>query len=432
MRDRQAAARRLAAEDADRTDGRGETVATEDGFWSGGGEADYQFSIITGRLAALTKSSEATGKAGPAAIVVGLAEGRIWGMSSAERLQRIFRRLGLQESDAVAAGVKPVLAVDARWVFDEALIRALAQQPNVILVDDDGVPAAIHGQGEAMRVALERLAAGEDLPAVAPDYPRLTALEVGSTYNSELRKKEPPILRRLTTTNVREVEKRLFQGSYKGVTDLVTKYVWPAPARVVTRWCALTGVTPNQVTFASFLLVLAAFALLWSGHFGWGLVAAWGMTFLDTVDGKLARVTLTSSKIGNVFDHGIDLIHPPFWWWAWLVGVQAGPHPLGQAELILAVIVGGYVVQRMLEGVFLGLFKVEMHAWRPFDSFFRLITARRNPNLIMLTGASLVGRPDIGLLLVAIWTALSLLVHLVQVLQGLITPRGQVTSWLSR
>ena len=86
----------------------------------------------------------------------------------------------------------------------------------------------------------------------------------------------------------------------------------------------------------------------------------------------------------------------------------------------------------MLEGVFLGLFKVEMHAWRPFDSFFRLITARRNPNLIMLTGASLVGRPDIGLLLVAIWTALSLLVHLVQVLQGLITPRGQVTSWLSR
>lgn len=380
----------------------------------------------------MTKSSEATGKAGPAAIVVGLAEGRIWGMSSAERLQRIFRRLGLQENGAAEFTTQAVLAVDARWVFDEALIRALAQQPNVILVDDDGVPAAIHGQGEAMRVALERLAAGEDIAAVAPDYPRLTALEVGSTYNSELRKKEPPILRRLTTANVREVEKRLFQGSYKGVTDLVTKYVWPAPARVVTRWCALAGVTPNQVTFASFLLVLAAFALFWTGHFGWGLVAAWGMTFLDTVDGKLARVTLTASKMGNVFDHGIDLIHPPFWWWAWLVGVQAGPHPLGHAELILAVIVGGYVVQRMLEGVFLGLFKVEMHAWRPFDSFFRLITARRNPNLIMLTGASLVGRPDIGLLLVAIWTALSLLVHLVQVLQGLITPRGQVTSWLSR
>ncbi|MDF2900313.1 MAG: hypothetical protein K0Q62_372 [Phenylobacterium sp.] len=363
--------------------------------------------------------------------MVGTAEGRIWGMSSAERLQRIFRRLGLPESDGGAAG-GVVLAADARWVFDEALIRALAQQPNVVLVDDDGTPAAIHGSGEAMTVALARLAAGEDMAAAAPDYPRLTALEVGSTYNSELRKKEPPILRRLTKANVGEVEKRLFQGSYKGVTDLVTKYVWPAPARMVTRWCALAGITPNQVTFASFLLVLAAFALFWTGHFGWGLVAAWGMTFLDTVDGKLARVTLTSSKIGNVFDHGIDLIHPPFWWWAWLVGVQAGQHPVANPALVLAVIVVGYVVQRLFEGVFLALFKVEMHAWRPFDSFFRLITARRNPNLILLTGASLVGRPDVGLSLVALWTALSLLVHLVQVLQGLITPRGQVTSWLAR
>ena len=44
-----------------------------------------------------------------------------------------------------------------------------------------------------------------------------------------------------------------------------------------------------------------------------------GLVFmvLDTVDGKLARCTITSSGWGNVFDHGVDLIHPPFWWWAW-------------------------------------------------------------------------------------------------------------------
>lgn len=365
-------------------------------------------------------------------MVVGQAESRIWGMTSAERLQRIFRRVGLAPCDRASQGEGGVLVADAGWVFDESLIKALAGRPDVILVDDDGTPAAVHGQGAAMQAALTRLAAGDGLAVAAPDYPRLTAMEVGSAYNSELRKREPPILRRLTPGDVVEVEKRLFQGSYKGVTDLVTKYVWPTPARIVTRWCALAGITPNQVTFASFLLVLLAFGLFWTGQFGWGLAAAWAMTFLDTVDGKLARVTLTSSKIGNVFDHGIDLVHPPFWWWAWLVGVQAGPHPLEREALILAVIVGGYVVQRLTEGVFLALFKVEMHAWRPFDSFFRLITARRNPNLILLTGACLAGRPDIGLLLVAAWTALSLLVHVAQVLQGLATPRGQVTSWLAR
>lgn len=376
-------------------------------------------------MAELTNTAEAASAAGPTAMATGAGETRIWGMSSAERLQRTFGRLGLSGPPDARRGI---LAADARFVFDEALIRALVQHPEIVLVDDDGAPAAVHARGEAA----VRLASGEDISAAAPSYRRLTALELGSAYNSELRKREPPILTRLSPQNVRAVEKRTFQGSYKGVTDLVTKYVWPAPARVVTRWCALAKVTPNQVTFASFLMVLAAFALFWTGQFGWGLAAAWVMTFLDTVDGKLARVTLTSSKWGNVFDHGIDLVHPPFWWWAWLVGVQAGANPVANPTLILSVIVIGYVVQRVFEGIFLAVFKVEMHAWRPFDSFFRLITARRNPNLLLLTPAALLGRPDIGLVLVAAWTALSLLVHLVQLLQGLAGPRSRVTSWLAR
>ena len=78
------------------------------------------------------------------------------------------------------------------------------------------------------------------------------------------------------------------------------------------------------------------------------------------------------------------------------------------------------------------LYGFHVHSWRPFDSFFRLITARRNPNLIFLTAATLVGRPDIGFALVAIWTALCLVVHAVQILQALTVPKGGVTSWLAR
>ena len=169
--------------------------------------------------------------------------------------------------------------------------------------------------------------------------------------------------------------------------------------------------------------------LFWVGEFGWGLVAAWVMTFLDTVDGKLARVTLRSSPWGNVFDHGIDLIHPPFWWWAWFVGVQASGFDLPHPELLLAVIVGGYVAQRIEEGIFIRLFGMHMHAWRRFDSFFRLITARRNPNLLLLSAATLVGRPDIGLIAVGVWTALCLVVHAVQIVQGL-GARRPLVSWL--
>ena len=78
------------------------------------------------------------------------------------------------------------------------------------------------------------------------------------------------------------------------------------------------------------------------------------------------------------------------------------------------------------------LFDMHIHAWRPFDSWFRQITARRNPNLILLTGCALVGRPDVGFAAMALWTALSFLVHVVQLVQAMAAPRGSVVSWLSR
>jgi len=366
----------------------------------------------------------------PAGATVGSSDVKVWGATSGERLARTFGRIGvsvLTPEAAAGQGAGVVLAHEG-WVFDEALIGALAKRPGAALVDEDGRPVAVHVPAAEASAAARALEAGEAPASVE----RLTATQLLGAYNSALRKREPPVLVRLTAENVRAVEKRLFQASYKGVTDIVTKYVWPTPARIVTRWCALAGVTPNQVTFMSLLLVIGAFGLFWTGHFLWGLALAWVMTFLDTVDGKLARVTLNSSPLGNIFDHGIDLVHPPFWWAAWLVGVQHSAHPLTRPEEVFWVVIGGYVVQRALEGIFAHTFKMHVHAWRPFDSFFRLITARRNPNLLLLTPAALVGRADVGLILVAIWTAISLLVHLVQLIQAFAAPRSSVVSWLSR
>src|SRR5690606_7922443 len=153
------------------------------------------------------------------------------------------------------------------------------------------------------------------------------------------------------------------------------------------------GITPNAVTWASLLLVIAAFALFFGGFFVAGLVAAWLMTFLDTVDGKLARVTLTSTKLGDVFDHGIDLVPPPFWYGAWLAGLHSAGLAHPDEMLIFLVVVGGYVLGRLQEGLFLWLFGIEMHVWEAVDSRFRLITARRNPNLFLLTISALAGRP---------------------------------------
>ena len=366
-----------------------------------------------------------TTAAPPSGLILGPGDVRLWGMTAAERLRRTFVRAGVKVAPEPPAAGTVVLALGG-WVYDESLLATLAKRPNAVLLSYDGEAVAAHVPAERAAEAGAALLRGEDPGGLE----RLSPTEL--SYNSALRKKEPPVLVRLTPENVRAVEARTFAGSYKGVTDLVTKYLWPVPARIVTRWCAVAKIRPNHVTFVGFLLTIAAFALFWKGQLGWGLLCGWIMTFLDTVDGKLARVTLTSSKIGNIFDHGIDLIHPPFWWFAWWVGCQQlglrPPHPRFAAE----VIVLGYVVQRVVEGIFMRRFGFHVHSWRPFDSWFRLITARRNPNLLILTPAWLIGLPHMGFYLVAWWTAISLAVHAAQFVQAFATPRVRVVSWLSR
>ena len=240
----------------------------------------------------------------------------------------------------------------------------------------------------------------------------------------------------VTEERRRALEQLTFSGAYKGVTDLVTKWLWPLPAQWVTRGCARMGITPNQVTALSLVLVVVATVLFARGEYGWGLLAGWIMTFLDTVDGKLARVTVTSTPLGNVFDHGIDLVHPPIWYVAWGVGLALDPPAVAgiPVALLYAAILAGYVGGRLCEGAFQRwIAPFSMFTWRPFDSWFRLIVARRNPNLIMLTLSLAVGRPDLGLLAVAAWTLLSTAILLVRLLLAVRArrKRGAIGSWLT-
>jgi phosphatidylglycerophosphate synthase len=346
----------------------------------------------------------------------------IWGLSPSERLRRSLDRAGcrpiqrLGPSDAAGpleAG-RCVLARADR-IFDERLIAALVAAPGTLLVDPaSGAPP---GQAVAACVEAERLAETlewirEGRIGAPPGLRACAPRELASGYVPALRKYEPPYLHPARPETARRVEELTFDASYKGATDLVTKWVWPRPARAATRWLAAHSVHPNAVTLASWALAIAAGALFAFGWFGTGLAVAWLMTFLDTVDGKLARVTLRSSSLGNVLDHSLDLLHPPLWWFAWGFGVGA---PFAPETWIVVL---GYLVGRLEEGLFLLAFGMELHCWRPIDALFRTITARRNPNLLLLSVAALGGRADLGLDLVAIWTAVSLAFHAVRIGQA--------------
>jgi phosphatidylglycerophosphate synthase len=351
---------------------------------------------------------------------------RIWSLTSAERLARQLRRAG---ATADPGSAERVVVLRADWVYDEPLIKGLVGQDTACtLCAEDGTCVAAVVPPERVEEVSALLVTGR----TAPDLPRRQPREIAGSFNRSLKKREPPFLLPLSAANQRAIETQVFSGSYKGVTDFVTRHLWPRPAQFVTRLCASAGISPNMVTSVSLVFVLVAMWAFWHGHYGWGLAAGWIMTFLDTVDGKLARVTLNSSKFGDYFDHSIDLLHPPFWWWAWVVGLPAAGFALAPDSIALQVIIWGYILQRLEEGLFDVVFKVPMHMWRRFDTWFRLITARRNPNLAILTVATLFGRPDIGINAVAIWVAICLVVHALQIVQAAIArQRGPLVSWLS-
>ena len=380
----------------------------------------------------------------PTAILVNRCAVRLWSLSQEARLRRALAGCGIaelrtDEDTLTAAG--PAILLRTDFALEDSLIKALVHTPECLLAvptaDGGRVAVAAHAPPGSVEPVIGLLRQPQSAPndIAAVDLAIMGPAELGSAYDQALRKRAVPFALSLVENTPLAVERQMFRASYKGVTDFVTKWLWPWPAFWSTRWCAARGISANMVTAASLLLVLVAMWLFTRGYFGVGLVVAWLMTFLDTVDGKLARVTLTSSRFGNVFDHGIDLLHPPFWYVAWYFGVAAGATQAQALWLAGAVwtAVIGYVVGRLQEGFFLWRFRFEIHAWRPLDAAFRLFTARRNPNLAILTAAAVAGRPDLGLQAVAAWTLLSLAFHFWRIWQAEHRRRaGQpVRSWLA-
>lgn len=379
-----------------------------------------------------------------AALPVGESETALFALSGRERLRAIFARLGLPVVESVdhAQNYDDVVVAHAGYVFDERVVADFVKtRRSALAADDDSgrerLAAVVCRAADAWRWT-ERLAAGAECDAIpeGEGVTIYTAAEISGAYNQRLRKKEDPLVALASRARKDEIERRLFKGSYKGATDLVTKFVLPGPAFHATRAAAALGLHPNLITTVSLLLVLSTFVLFMRGEFALGLVSGWLMCFLDTVDGKLARVTLKSSKWGNLYDHGIDLIHPPFWYWAWAAGVIAGGNLSGMSEQMVWTafwtILVGYVSGRLIEGYFVRRFKIEIHIWRPIDYWFRHITSRRNPNLVMLTASAIVGAPALGLAAVAAWTALSVAFHLVRLgAAELSAPQGALKSWLA-
>ena len=364
-------------------------------------------------------------------VPVGSNPTKLFGLDAQIRACRLAGNFGMEPAAQPDPG-RAILLADMNFAWDPAWLRWIAARPGTLLTVE-GQPVLAHvAAGQAVGPAIEAMRSGtrsgfDGLEEVSAEGAELSY--------AELRKRDRPFVLPLSEDRAVEVERAAYDAAYKGVTDALTLYLWREPAFHLTRWAARAGLTPNMVTSVGAALCLLTFWLFWSGNYWFGIAAGFGFMVLDTVDGKLARCTGSSSKWGNIFDHGVDLVHPPFWWWAWAHGLPAYGTPLEPVyqSMLVAALVVGYVGQRVVEGIFVRRFGMHIHVWEKVDSQFRLVTARRNPNMAILFVSLLLGRPDVGLELITLWTWLSLIFHAVRLAQANARRDGgrPVLSWLT-
>ncbi len=308
----------------------------------------------------------------------------------------------------LAAGSDPVLAVPGDVLADARLFGALLGAGGSCVAQDekDGHLSALlrlePGSADAIPRDAQTLAAiGETL--LRSGAARPFGQDEFPGFIQVLRRTLPFYLFTLRDQEAAaRCERFLFWSNYKGSTDLFTRYVYPPLVWLLVRPLARARIHPNLVTIVSILMTFAAVPLFASGHFIPGLLLAYGMSVLDSVDGKLARLTFTDSRLGNLLDHGLDIVHPPLWYVAWAWGLAAGDltSPVLAASLWMT---GFYIADRLVLAIYRNLFKRGLHTHAPIDARVRSFISRRNINLPLFTIGVLAGIAEPMFYLIVAW-----------------------------
>ncbi len=317
----------------------------------------------------------------------------------------------------------PLVALDGANVIDPRLIDFL------LTTDDMSSCLATRGEGHERAVVLllqpelrDAIPAGAASLCEVADAlvaaERIAPLDEAKfpAYINKLRRTLPYWIYAVHDADARQrLQRQMFWDNYKGSTDLLTRHVYPPLVWQLVRLCVWLRIHPNTVTIVSILLAIAVVPLFMTSHFLYGFLCAYAMSVLDSVDGKLARLTLTDSKIGNALDHGTDIVHPPFWYFAfaWGLGAQTTSDPIYQAAIWLTLF---YVADRIVLGIAKYRLGFALHAATRLDAWVRSFIARRNITMSIMALSVLVGEGSAGLYIITAWQGLTFVWHSVRTL----------------
>ncbi|MSR82122.1 MAG: CDP-alcohol phosphatidyltransferase family protein [Candidatus Latescibacteria bacterium] len=308
---------------------------------------------------------------------------------------------------------EPVLLLQGDLVLDDRLLRHLLKGgPGTALAEGDEVVAYLNpAQARALAGHWETgggLGAGLAATGLQPRRPAEL-----DPYVPSLRLTMPAyLLRARAKSELPSLDHLLYHRTFKGVIDAIARYGYYHLVRWITRQLSRTSLTPNLFTALSILAIWAAVPCFALGQLGAGVLLAWLGVILDSVDGKLARLTLHLSEAMGALEHLSAMPALGLWYLA-LAWHCSGGELLRNTPMAMAtwVLVGAFVLDKIVSSAFKKRHRREIFDYRPVDAAFHLIAARRNVSLLQLSVGALLDQPHITLVSMAAWMVCTLLFH---------------------
>lgn len=294
------------------------------------------------------------------------------------------------------------LFLGADCLVDSRVLRALmARRGPVLASTGDGAPAPV-GRASAADIRCYGV-------ALADHAERLPLAEL-DPYVPELRGAVVPYVLPVRTAAERRTAWRvLLDQVQKRSLDLPGQYFDTPFENFLVRRLAPTGVTPNQITVATTLLAVVAGMFFLRGWLRVGILLALVVGVLDGVDGKLARLKLATSKLGEL-EHVTDFFYENFWYLAIAAHLETATGLVYFWRTGLALVACDLVDNLVYAAVRARTGRM-LDELAPFDRRFRKVAGRRNVYVMLLALGFVSGHAATAFLVVAVWAGVTVAVH---------------------
>jgi phosphatidylglycerophosphate synthase len=316
------------------------------------------------------------------------------------------------------------LIVPANVYCDPRLLTALlARRSPTVLIDSDPprfVEDLVRNQSGPALVTRDFLVACSDTAPLAEELTRKIAsgeIDVIDAANVDdyvvnMRRHVRPLCFPASGEHAHRIgDRTILDAAQKGTLDFPAYVHAPIETAIVALLCK-TRITPNDVTIAGFFIGCGATAAFVFGHVGLGLLAALVFGIVDGVDGKLSRVKVETTERGK-WEHHLDYLIENSWWTGIAFYLWQSAQ-LRTAFYFLALLIASHLLDEVVKR------RAKIATGRllddvaPFDRAFRLIAARRNVYVWVLTGGFLLGAFPQSYATVCGWAAFTAAVHVLR------------------